>query len=279
MMKRMMGIASFVVCILWVQTTGFAQLKGFNEVEWTTEEVAPGIIWKHAHTRALLDGPQNINVLEIDTRKRKATLFYDKERNRPTSDLSREAKALASINGGFFDMKKGGSTSYIKVDGTVPDKDTLKWRSHPRYDGVIIITNKGKFLIDKRSDHRAYTANKKYDDVLVAGHILMDDGEEVALKEYDFVTRRHPRTALGIVSKHKIVLVTVDGRSEQSLGMNLHELSDLMVSLGCREAINLDGGGSTTMWLNGRGVVNMPSDNKKFDHEGERAVANIITIL
>lgn len=75
-----------------------------------------------------------------------------------------------------------------------------------------------------------------------------------------------------------MILVTVDGRHDQSRGMNLHELTDLMISLGCREAINLDGGGSTTMWLADQGVVNMPSDNKKFDHEGERPVANVIVV-
>jgi len=46
--------------------------------------------------------------------------------------------------------------------------------------------------------------------------------------------------------------------------------------------VTLDGGGSTTMWIQGKpfkGVVNMPCDNKKFDHEGERAVSDIIVIL
>ena len=267
-----------VVCGLLWQSKAFGQLQGFDEVQWTTKEVAKGITSKHAHTTALLNVPQNINVLEIDTRKRDLTLVYDKDRNRPTSELSREAKALASVNAGFFDMKNGGSTAYIKVDGAVPDEDTLKWKKHPRYSGAIIITTKGKILIEERGDQRSYTENRKYDDVLITGDLLMDDGVEVALKDNSFVTTRHPRTALGIISKHKVILVTVDGRSDQSAGMNLHELADLMISLGCEEAINLDGGGSTTMWLAEDGVVNMPSDNKKFDHEGERPVSNIIVV-
>src|SRR5690606_25898554 len=102
----------------------------------------------------------------------------------------------------------------------------------------------------------------KYDDVLVTGNLLMDDGGKVKMKDDAFVMTRHPRTCLGIVSNNKIVLVTVDGRFDQAGGMNLHELTDLMISLGCREAINLDGGGSTTMWLAEYGVVNMPCDNK-----------------
>lgn len=267
-----------VVCAIISTSTVFGQLQGFNEVEWTTQEVADGITWKHAHTRALLGVPQNINVLEIDTRKRDVTLVYDKDKNRPTSEMSREVKALASVNAGFFDMKRGGSTAYIKVDGAVPDKDTLKWMRHPRYNGSLIITTKGRIVIEKKGDQQTYTAKKKYDDVLITGDLLVDDGEKMKLKDVSFVTTRHPRTCLGIISRNKIILVTVDGRHEQSAGMNLNELTDLMVSLGCREAINLDGGGSTTMWLSDRGVVNMPSDNKKFDHEGERAVSNIIAV-
>lgn len=63
--------------------------------------------------------------------------------------------------------------------------------------------------------------------------------------------------------------------------MNLHELSNILRWLGAKEAMNLDGGGSSTLYIKGateNGVVNYPSDNKLFDHEGERAVANIIYV-
>src|SRR5690349_14989130 len=278
MKKKTSWLLLMMICGSLSQTEILAQIQGFDKVEWTTKEVAKGITWRHAHTSALVGGAQNINVLEIDTRKREVTIVYDKDRNRPTSELSREANALASVNAGFFDMKNGGSTAYIKVDGSVPDKDTLKWRNYPRYSGTVIITTRGRIAIEKKADHHSYTSNRKYDDVLVTGNLLMDDGQKIDLKDDAFVTTRHPRTCLGIVSKNTILLVTVDGRSDQSVGMDLHELTDLMVSLGCREAINLDGGGSTTMWLAEEGVVNMPSDNKKFDHEGERDVSNIIAV-
>ncbi|MFN3382800.1 MAG: phosphodiester glycosidase family protein, partial [Runella zeae] len=65
----------------------------------------------------------------------------------------------------------------------------------------------------------------------------------------------------------------------QSFGVNLPELTFLARQLGCRDALNLDGGGSTTMWIADQGVVNYPSDNKKFDHEGERAVSNVLLAI
>lgn len=78
-----------------------------------------------------------------------------------------------------------------------------------------------------------------------------------------------------------MIILTLDGRTDQALGMTLAELTDFMSVLKCKDAVNLDGGGSTTMWISGKGengVVNMPSDNKKFDHKGERAVSDILII-
>jgi len=75
----------------------------------------------------------------------------------------------------------------------------------------------------------------------------------------------HPRTAIGIDSDTgKILLVVVDGRSEFSSGYTLVELAELMVQLGAEEALNLDGGGSSTMAVTPPGgaltVANAPSD-------------------
>lgn len=76
----------------------------------------------------------------------------------------------------------------------------------------------------------------------------------------DIAVGRAPRTALGITSDDHLLMVTVDGRSpRESRGMTLRELGAFMASLGAADAINLDGGGSTTMVVEGR-VVNHPSD-------------------
>jgi hypothetical protein len=84
-----------------------------------------------------------------------------------------------------------------------------------------------------------------------------------------FVAARQPRTLAGVRADGKLLLVTVDGRRPGwSAGMTLPEAARLMRSLGAREAVNLDGGGSTTMTVRGE-VVNRPSDPG-----GERPVSN-----
>jgi exopolysaccharide biosynthesis protein len=68
--------------------------------------------------------------------------------------------------------------------------------------------------------------------------------------------------------------VTIDGRQPQhSVGINLNELAELLLELGATDAMNLDGGGSTTMFVNGK-VVNKPSDK-----EGERNVSDAILVF
>lgn len=87
-----------------------------------------------------------------------------------------------------------------------------------------------------------------------------------------FVETRHPRTAVAKLKDGRALLVAVDGRSAASGGMNLNELAEMLLEMGATDAMNLDGGGSTTMFLDGQ-VVNKPSDK-----EGERPVSDAILV-
>jgi hypothetical protein len=88
-----------------------------------------------------------------------------------------------------------------------------------------------------------------------------------------FAELRHPRTAVAKLNDGKFLMITVDGRQPGvSVGMNLQELAEYLLSIGATDAMNLDGGGSTTMFLDGK-VVNTPSDK-----EGERKVSDAIVV-
>jgi len=80
---------------------------------------------------------------------------------------------------------------------------------------------------------------------------------------------RAPRTAVGYTADRRTVyMMVVDGRTSASVGMTIDELAVFMAGLGVDRAMNLDGGGSSTLWLNTAGVVNAPSDGS------ERTVGN-----
>lgn len=79
----------------------------------------------------------------------------------------------------------------------------------------------------------------------------------------DVTSGRAPRTAIGITGDGRLLLVCVDGRRPKSaMGMSLKELSKFMSSIGAKDAMNLDGGGSTTLYLMGR-IMNSPSDGSE----------------
>jgi hypothetical protein len=89
-----------------------------------------------------------------------------------------------------------------------------------------------------------------------------------------FSASRHPRSALGLsADSTTLYIVVVDGRRPWSVGMSLVELGDAMLALGAHDAMNLDGGGSSTLWVTGR-TVNAPSDVT-----GERAVGNALFVF
>jgi hypothetical protein len=107
------------------------------------------------------------------------------------------------------------------------------------------------------------------DGASVAGRASADEGTISRNAEV-----RHPRTAVGVTRDRKtLLLVTVDGRSAASVGMTLVELADFMKTLGAWDALNFDGGGSTTMVIGDR-VVNTPSDRT-----GEREVGSALFIM
>ena len=89
-----------------------------------------------------------------------------------------------------------------------------------------------------------------------------------------FVSARHPRTLAGVRADGSLLLVTVDGRRPGwSAGVTLREAARVMRSLGARDALNLDGGGSTAMAVRGR-TVSRPSDPG-----GERRVSDALVVL
>ena len=89
-----------------------------------------------------------------------------------------------------------------------------------------------------------------------------------------FTVVKHPRTGIGISKDStELYLITVDGRQESSSGISLKEFANLMLKEGIYQGLNLDGGGSTTMVINGK-LVNSPSDKS-----GERPVGNCLLVI
>ena len=116
------------------------------------------------------------------------------------------------------------------------------------------------------------------EDIVGAGPRLVASGRVEITTEREsmlptFATDRHPRTAIGVLGDGRALLLVVDGRQPSlSVGMSLEELAQLLLEFGAVDAINLDGGGSTTMVVD-KTIVNHPSDPA-----GERPVSDAIVV-
>lgn len=209
-------------------------------------------------------------------------LGYDSKKLITTSEFGKNTNSLAALNGTFFDIANGGSVDFIKSDGVVINESRLpKNGQRSGHQASAIVFNDGKLSIARFNGDPSWEKSLDGEDVMVTGPLLVMDQHDEKLDSNAFSKTRHPRTAVAITKNNRVLLITVDGRNENSAGMSLFELRKLARWLKSDDAINLDGGGSTTLWINGyegNGVVNYPTDNKKWDHAGERKVANVVLL-
>ena len=112
------------------------------------------------------------------------------------------------------------------------------------------------------------------DHIISGGPYLVKEGQiyvDVTAQKLGSITGKNPRTAIGYTANNEFIMVAVDGREHASVGMTLGELARMMKSFGCINAMNLDGGGSTVMYVQGR-VVNNPAQ------KGGIPISNALTI-
>ncbi len=237
----------------------------------------------HLNSNFLFNEKQNIVVVEVKRRaisNYKFEIAYSDSTLKKTSLFGEETNARIALNGGFFDVSKGGSVAYLESNGNVIARNRNykeKWaKSDSLLNGAIIVDYSGNLIIEKAKNESFYEQSSLEKSVLVSGPILLVGGQKTALENSDFVRKRHPRSCLCETAERSILFIAIDGRSETASGMNLKETQEFLLRLNCRNAINLDGGGSTTLWINDgkeKGIQNQPSDKS-----GERPVANIILL-
>lgn len=282
-MKRNLSIIVLALCSLGIlkgQTV--SDSLAIVSAKWETVSSQKGIVHKHAFIPQLYQTPQTISLIEIDPREGMKLGIAISESMKKTSEIASEHNAVAAINGSYFDMKRGNSVCFLKVDRQVVDTTTLA-EFQQRVNGAVY-ERKGKMKLMRWDRQIEKKYKGKVGTILASGPLLLEDGKacDWASCGTGFIRTKHPRSAVCITKDGKILFVTVDGRfPEHAGGVNIPELAHLLRILGGRDALNLDGGGSTTLWLSGApddGVVNYPCDNRRFDHAGERGVPNILYV-
>lgn len=283
-MKRRISLFIAGLCILSITLHAQTSADSLTIVstQWETSVSSDGIVHKRAQIPSLYKGPQHINIIEIPAnRKLHYGIGVDETMVR-ISQLAPEHQALAAINGSFYNMQKGNSVCYLRIGKEVVDTTTTR-EFELRVTGAVYTHKKKLRILPWNRDIEA-KYNKKKGVLLASGPLLMEDGKTSSwdMCGRSFITNKHPRSAIFTTKDKKTVLITVDGRSKgNAAGVSIPELAHLIRILGGEDALNLDGGGSTTLWMKeapDNGVLNCPSDNGKFDHQGERRIPNIIYV-
>lgn len=191
-----------------------------------------------------------------------------KERRQTVSAFAEAVGAELAVNADFFSFDDYSTTGLAAGDGA-PWKDT-----HDTVTATTFAFGDGRYELSRRTPIVRFDA-RWMKGVVSGGPELLRDGVVQSNQQHPVKCFwRHPRTALGLSPDGKtLFLVVVDGRSAKSVGMSCNELSKLLLELGAWNAMNLDGGGSSTMWVRGRGVVNTPSDGV------ERVVGNHLAVV
>lgn len=272
--------------------------------EWFEREVGSGVVWRYYQFDNLFSSTQSISYMEVDLSDPSVSLDVNYRegvvgpspavypRTTTSNFASETANSKVAINGTYFNTRTydsdnpgdvwGGGTTYLKVEGTTVH--TFDGANINSFGMGILFNDKNDLEITRKPGSGGWAGiDASWTNMMVCGPVLLEDG---VVETYDsgntHANARHPRSAVGITNDNRLILLAVDGRTSDAAGMSCTELAQVMLELGCDDAINLDGGGSTTLWANGEpysGVVNYPSDNGTYDHNGQRSCANALIIV
>lgn len=241
------------------------------------EELRPGVKWVSTITQWKGE-PRSINVVTVPKSEVAHLHFTYPSGKVKTSVQCKEADALVGINAQYFDNNSGGTglaRDFLKIDGVVSTQGTDN-RNSTFASGAFVITNGVADIKAVSGNEGARTLADR--NVMVCGPLLIDNGEYTSLNlNSTHNTDTHPRTAVAVTENGSVLLVTIDGRFPgKAVGMPTPLMQEFFTILGAKSALNLDGGGSTTMYIKGKGMINHGSDGSNWTNPTERQVNSII---
>jgi exopolysaccharide biosynthesis protein len=254
----------------------------------------PAVIYTHEESK---DPPQKLYIAQIDltnpnVRVRVANGGEDPDGPgkwqtilaQPTKVAEREGFDVV-VNGDFFTHLNGkdaeGAAALKEFTKGTPAAvlgpavtDGKVWSTTQPARPALVVHKDNRVTFEEVADPPSDAVQ-----VMGAHDVLVRAGKNVAPKGKGFPNGPHPRTAVGTAEKGKVlVLVVGDGRAPgEAKGWALSDLADVMIKLGCDEAVNLDGGGSSVMGIRDPKTKKMQIMNKPSDGR-ERSVGNVLGV-
>lgn len=269
---------------LYIPEYGGLRKKVVLQPSWKITKVRNGLNWYNYEGYEPVTGENHvINVLEmdLDNDALKLEFLYYPERKKISEVGNSNSKFVAVTNASFgsgFTSGEPVDNTYIRIDGvnykeiSIGPDDTGNWSKHEAavwYDG-----EKELGFISKPNDpHGAIELYKSttYRNLFSSNVLLFEDGKKSDLnaysKNYGKFKSRNPCTLLAVTQDRKLLLITIDGRwTDMAAGMSYTELQNFMKAyFNPKYTINMDGGGSTSMFIRGKNVVNYPCEGVSGD--------------
>jgi exopolysaccharide biosynthesis protein len=238
--------------------------------------------------RILTDGGQTAYVVTVELDKVKLTLVRAQSKSgleTPTS-LAQRSDAIAAINGGFF-TKEGRPVGALKIDGA--------WHSLPsKLRGVFGFNQNGETFFDRLGQHEGHMYNSPQKlamdewweraeniiggaPLLISGSLALDPSPERTLES--FLTATYARTAICRCQNNRLKFVVINGGDHTAnkfwpkSGMSIGQLTQFLLSMGCTDALNLDGGYSSSFIELGRRL-----NSFSISFLPERKVATVLAV-
>ncbi|MCC7539110.1 MAG: phosphodiester glycosidase family protein [Deltaproteobacteria bacterium] len=228
-------------------------------------EAVAGIRLLRRRMRHPSGAPLDVHAAYVDLCDARVSLraTAPEERGRRVSSWARHVGAAVAINGDFF-VRGARPLGPARGDG----RDWPDANAH-YYDAIFAMApGRAPRILERPPRTPAWT------DLVASQERIVVEGRPRLSPYVNHSRSRHPRSAIGLTRDGRtLILVAVDGRSRRSAGATTPELGPIVRDLGAWNALRMDGGGSTALWVSGHGIVNTPSDGH------ERAVANHIGVI
>jgi Phosphodiester glycosidase len=241
-------------------TTQVGNGKRYTPSQYYTDNDAPYVVVNATFFN--FDKNQNLNVVVKDGKLLAYNIPYVKGRGRDSAQLLKPFRSAIGIT-----KKRKADIAWIYADTGL---------SMPRASQVPVNA------LDKREQKKIGQIGFRKWKVRTAiggGPILVQDGKKFISNDAEMlftgkvIDDKHPRTAMGYTAEGRLIIMAIQGRFPGIAdGVSLTQAANLLVELGCVEALNLDGGGSTCMLVNGKETV------KPSDKEGQRPVPGVFLI-
>lgn len=221
------------------------------------------LIWKLTN-----ESSQIINTIAYDTKIYKTDIVYSEKRKTLTS-FANNSEILIAINGGYFDFDANtnysGGVTKLRINNQ--DIVSINLINDTTYtNGVFIIKENGRVCILNSLNPKVLL----YPTFLYSGPLLLYNYKIQKFENTKWNNAKNPRSVICTTKKSNIIkFIVVDGRYQGADGMTIPELAQYLYTIGCKNAINLDGGGSSALYIKEFGIVN---------NSVKRSISNAIII-